>query len=275
MIKYEKINDDLNLPIKLIRFEGEISDPIHKHWHNSLEIVLPICGGQYAWIDGKYYKLYHETGYPLIINSCSIHSFEAGRPRPYIGLALQINYKFLKQVYHNMDNIYFKQPNEEVGKMIKEQMFLINQYYESESTHKELLIYSALYKLIYIMVDYLMVEKDHKVDIKSEKNKHRITKIINYIDDHYQEDLSIEVLSEAFHLSEGHLSKLFKENLGMTIKAYISQIRAQKVKDALAYSDLPLIDIAISCGFPNVKSMNKVFKELYHYTPNQYRHKVK
>lgn len=46
MIQYEKINDDLNLPIKLIRFEGDICEPIHKHWHNSLEIVLPICGAE-------------------------------------------------------------------------------------------------------------------------------------------------------------------------------------------------------------------------------------
>ena len=61
----------------------------------------------------------------------------------------------------------------------------------------------------------------------------------------------------------------------MTIKSYISQTRAQRVKEELISSDLPLIDIAISCGFPNVKSMNKVFKELYQCTPNQYRHKIK
>ena len=54
MIKYEKVNDDYNLPIRLIRFEGDISEPVHKHWHNSLEIVLPICGGEYAWVDGRY-----------------------------------------------------------------------------------------------------------------------------------------------------------------------------------------------------------------------------
>ena len=48
MIQYEKVNDDLNLPIRLIRFEGEISEPIHKHWHNSLEIALPIYPVSYT-----------------------------------------------------------------------------------------------------------------------------------------------------------------------------------------------------------------------------------
>lgn len=275
MIKYEKVNDDYNLPIRLIRFEGDISEPIHKHWHNSLEIVLPICGGDYAWVDGRYYKLYQKNMMPLIINSRSIHAFESGSPKPYIGLALLINYQFLKDIYPEIDHIYFKQPDEEVGMLIKKQLFLINEYYETESIHKDLLITSALYHLIYLLVEHLSVEKKHKVELKSEKNKHRITSIINYIDKNYQEDLTIEQLSEVFHLSEGHLSKLFKDNLGMTIKAYISQTRAKEVKQALLTSDLPLIDIAIMCGFPNVKSMNKVFKDLYHCTPNQFRHDFK
>ena len=275
MIKYEKVNDDYNLPIRLIRFEGDIGQPVHKHWHNSLEIVLPMCGGEYAWVDGRYYKLYQENMMPLIINSRSIHAFESGCPKPYIGLALLINYQFLKDIYPEIDHIYFKQPDEEVGMLIKKQLFLINEYYETESIHKDLLITSALFHLIYLLAEHLSVDKKDKVELKSEKNKHRIISIINYIDKNYQEDLTIEQLSEVFHLSEGHLSKLFKENLGMTIKAYISQTRAKEVRNALLTSDLPLIDIAIMCGFPNVKSMNKVFKDLYHCTPKQFRHDCK
>lgn len=275
MIQYEKVNDDFNLPIRLIRFEGDIGEPIHKHWHNSLEIVLPICGGEYAWVDGRYYKLYQENMMPLIINSRSIHAFESGSPKPYIGLALLINYQFLKEIYPEIDHIYFKQPDEEVGMLIKKQLFLINEYYEIESNHKDLLITSALFHLIYLLVEHLSIEKKDKVELKSEKNKHRITSIINYIDENYQEDLTIELLSEVFHLSEGHLSKLFKENLGMTIKAYISQTRAKEVRNVLLTSDLPLIDIAIMCGFPNVKSMNKVFKDLYQCTPSQFRRNCK
>lgn len=53
MIRYEKVNDDLNLPIKLIRFEEKQEQSILKHWHNSLEIVLLIRGGEYTWIDGQ------------------------------------------------------------------------------------------------------------------------------------------------------------------------------------------------------------------------------
>ena len=152
---------------------------------------------------------------------------------------------------------------------------MIDQYYKLQKTNKELLIYSALYHLIYLLDEYLSVEKKDKLELKSEKNKQRITSIVNYIDNNYQEDLTIEHLSEVFQLSKGYISKLFKDNLDITIKAYISQVRAKQVKQALITSDLPLIDLSMMYGFPNVKSMNKVFKELYHCTPHQYRQKYR
>ncbi|SFD54885.1 hypothetical protein SAMN04487835_10310 [Sharpea azabuensis] len=105
MIKYEKIiNSDM--PIKLVRFTGEIYQYIDKHWHNSIEIVLAICGGSTAFIDGKYYPLYqNDTGIPVIINSCAIHSF--GTPNtsgPYIGLALLYDISPLE--YRRKINMY-------------------------------------------------------------------------------------------------------------------------------------------------------------------------
>ena len=169
----------------------------------------------------------------------------------------------------------FKQPDEEIGTLIKKQILLIDQYYNLQKPNKELLICSALYHLIYLLDEYLSVEKKDQLEPKSEKNKQRITSIVNYIDNNYQEDLTIEHLSEVFHLSKGYVSKLFKDNLDITIKAYISQVRAKQVKQALLTSDLPLIDLSMMYGFPNVKSMNKVFKELYPCTPHQYRQKYR
>lgn len=57
MFKYEKIEDDDKLPIKLIRFLGDNNEPIEKHWHNSIEIVVPIKGNGLAWIDGEIHKI--------------------------------------------------------------------------------------------------------------------------------------------------------------------------------------------------------------------------
>lgn len=43
-------------------------------------------------------------------------------------------------------------------------------------------------------------------------------KIVNYIDQHYKENLSIQVLADHFYVSQSYLSRYFKQNFGTTIK---------------------------------------------------------
>ena len=61
----------------------------------------------------------------------------------------------------------------------------------------------------------------------------------------------------------------------MTIKAYISQTRAKEVRQALLASRSTTYRYCDYVWVPNVKSMNKVFKDLYHCTPKQFRHDCK
>lgn len=275
MVKYEKIiNSDI--PIKLVRFTGEIYPYIDKHWHNSIEIVLAVCGGSTAFIDGKYYPLYqNDTGIPVIINSCAIHSF--GTPNtsgPYIGLALQINYDFFKSIYKDIDHIQFKQPDCHNCNPIKECLYRLVECFELRNKNKRIEIIGQVYHLIYLLVSELGEKKKDSVIQKSNKNKHRLTSIVKYIDAHYQDKLTIEVIIEHFNLSEGHLSKIFKDNMDITVKAYISQIRVSHARDMLIDTDLPLIDIALASGFPNTKALNKEFKHLYDISPLEYRRNI-
>ena len=54
MVKYEKIESDGKLPIKLIRFINDLNGPIEKHWHNSIEIVVPLSGKGVLGLMGKH-----------------------------------------------------------------------------------------------------------------------------------------------------------------------------------------------------------------------------
>lgn len=276
MYKYEKIEDDKNLPIKLIRFFGD-TNPVGKHWHNSIEIVVPIKGGGIAWVDGDKQELYDSSGHEkiLLINSRSIHGFE-NKPTgniPYVGLALQINYDFLKSVCPQIDTLYFDQPDDIISDKIKTEVYNINDYYDYDSEYKNIMIYGSLYHIIFIMLDKLSKKRTNYVLNKSEKNKTRITEIINYIDSNYQEDLSIDCIARKFDISQGHLSKIFRDNLDISVKKYITNVRIAHVKDDLLNTDLPLIDIAIGNGFPNLKSMNKCFMENTGEKPSGFRKK--
>ena len=68
---------------------------------------------------------------------------------------------------------------------------------------------------------------------------------------------------------------MFKDNLGITVKEYLSRIRLWHAQEQLIETDYPVIDIAICNGFPNVKSFNQVFKRKYQITPAKYREKMR
>jgi len=278
MAKYEKIEDDSKLPIKLIRFINDISGPIEKHWHNSIEIVVPLSGKGFAWIDGKTYEYegmnLNQGGHRVfVINSQSIHSFECyDTPIPYYGYALQINYDFLKSICPKIDQLYFTQyPDKQYSKKIKEMIWQLDEAYLCESHYKNALIMSKLYEIVYYLLENITRKKENYIENRSEKNKKRITDIVNYIDQHYQDELHIQDVAEYFSISTNHLSKLFKDNLNITVKSYLTSVRLKYVKRDLLETDLPVLDIALSNGFPNLKSLNRELEKVNQMSAAQYR----
>ena len=104
MYKYEKVEHDNELPTKLHDFyiEDNIGEPIEKHWHRSIEILIPLYGSFILWINGNKVKII--AGNIYIINSQDIHAIQAIEgERIYKGYALQIKYDYLRESYHDID----------------------------------------------------------------------------------------------------------------------------------------------------------------------------
>ena len=89
-------------------------------------------------------------------------------------------------------------------------------------------------------------------------------KIVNYIDQHYKENLSIQVLADHFYVSQSYLSRYFKQNFGTTIKKYIDSVRLEKAINDILHTNLA-----------NPKSFNRNFKRIYKMTPHEYRKLLK
>ncbi|CAM3099026.1 bifunctional transcriptional activator/DNA repair enzyme AdaA [Paenibacillus lupini] len=92
-----------------------------------------------------------------------------------------------------------------------------------------------------------------------------------YIEQHYNEPLSLSVLADVLHLSPYHLQRTFKRLTGVTPATYIQQIRIQEAMKLLASSDLPITDIAGQVGFMNAAHFATRFQAITGLTPSQYR----
>jgi len=106
----------------------------------------------------------------------------------------------------------------------------------------------------------------------TEKSNRVINRIIDYINEHYSEDISLDMLCEAAGgLSEQYLCRLFKQNIGMRPIEYILKKRIGIARSYLEKTDLPINDIAQLTGFNNTSYFYRNFKKFTGTSPLSYR----
>ncbi len=95
--------------------------------------------------------------------------------------------------------------------------------------------------------------------------------IRQYCNEHLDQPLSLEDLSNMFHLSPNYLSLLFKRNYGISIMYYIQTQRIERAKTLLCHSREKIIGISRQCGYSSAKYFNIAFKKAVGMTPGEYR----
>lgn len=100
----------------------------------------------------------------------------------------------------------------------------------------------------------------------------RINKVIDYIDTHIDEPLSLEKLAEVASFSPYHFHRIFRGIMKENINPYIRRIRVEKAASQLLHHpDTPVLDIATSCGFNSAASFARAFKDTFKMSATEWR----
>lgn len=95
--------------------------------------------------------------------------------------------------------------------------------------------------------------------------------LIEYINGHLEQDVSLTVLSSITKLNASYLSRLFKQQVGVNISEYINFQRIEKAKTILRSTEHNVTEVAEMVGFNSVSYFSKRFKTIVGVLPNQYR----
>ncbi len=106
---------------------------------------------------------------------------------------------------------------------------------------------------------------------KSNNNMRVYEKVIKFIEDNYQKELSLDNVSEAVGLSPSYLSLVFKEVSGMNFVEYVNTYRISKAKTMLQDITLTVSEISEKVGYTNSNTFIKVFKKYEGITPGHFR----
>ena len=94
--------------------------------------------------------------------------------------------------------------------------------------------------------------------------------VVEYIGEHYAEDLTIPQLAKLCYFSEYHFMRFFKKYMGMSCLEYIKTLRLEKAAGLLGQGDTSVLDASLSSGFSNLSYFYREFKKKYGMTPKQF-----
>ncbi len=111
-----------------------------------------------------------------------------------------------------------------------------------------------------------------KYDMANSKGREELIKVLNYIQYHYSENISLKMLSEKTYYSQTYLSHFFRKRLNMTFTEYLSTIRLQHAMKFMR-KGMTITEISEETGFSSTNAFILTFKKKYGTTPGQFKKK--
>lgn len=246
------------------------------HWHNSIEICFIVKGHPgTSIINGKSYDLAPHHLY--VIGPNIIHSFDTIVTNKKEILTILIPLNWLSNQIDYFNHVHFKvgplDLDDPAYKSLRKAMDQIVAY-KREKTVDTILQLNTIGSLHYLAAFVLTETSSIVPDPSSSVELSAplmIQSVMQKIQQQYQENLTIEQLSEENHVSEAYLIRVFKKYVGYSPKSYWIQTRLNQAKILLTQTAKTINEIAEETGFGSTKNFFVLFKKHFQMTPKEYR----
>ncbi len=122
-----------------------------------------------------------------------------------------------------------------------------------------------------ILILFSRSYKNNRFSQAEKQNYQKLLQAIKYIDTHFKENITLDILARKIGYSRCYFSSIFKKCMGMSIWDYICIKRIEEALTLIKTSDKNITDIALDCGFNNAVNFNKLFKKYTNVTPIFFR----
>ena len=223
-------------------------------------------------LSGKGRLLYEEKEYILnkgtvfLINCMNYHYYDSSKEEPWEILWIHYNGFNALNFYEELTKYGFHliMPND--TSLLENTLRRIISLHKKKDVHRELITNQLIVSLLTDLV-LLSMPRDYT----GNNIPGYINQIKSKLNREYPGKILLDDLAAQFNISKFHMSKEFKKYTGTTINEYLINQRISYAKELLKYSELPVSEIAFSCGMSNVSHFINLFKEREGITPFVFR----
>lgn len=277
-----------DFPILIQCFDFSINYHLASSYHDHLEIIYIYEGRGAFCVEGKEYPV--EQGDILLVGSKEFHVLE---PRPryplksisifffqnlvYTPGGLPVDHEYLDPFFYHDARFSNKIPAREIdhqevlqriGQMVAE--------LQGQPRHYQLAVTTYLKEILLLIARHYGLQKVPPETADSrQRDFGKIQPALEYIRSNYPERITLDQVAGMSCLSPAWFCKVFKKVTGTSLTDYLIKMRIDKAKELLASTDLPVTSIAAQTGFTGHNYFDRVFRRLTHYSPLEFRSRVR
>jgi len=257
------------------------------HKHHFFQMIYVLEGSGIHAVNEN--RFHFKRGDVFLLTPEDAHRYEALSPPVFCIIDFTKNFFFktansrdekvdISDAFRRLEYIFHNQHNVK-GSLVLDgdrQVFeaLINQLIaekENEGPFSKIITQN----IIFLLLNFIARDIQQRSMSYSREGKpqNKILTISTYIQQHIYDKqlLLIDSLAEQFNMSEGHLSRYFKQQTGSTVKGYITKYKLEIIQTRLKFSDLTISEIAAELDFTDESHLNKVFKNAFGITAKKFR----
>ncbi len=165
----------------------------------------------------------------------------------------------------NINNPVYKARYKDIAQTMKDEMLYIVNHKDASPFH--------LIGHLYLFIDALLRSSNSTQITKGNTLRDfYIKEAISYIEQNFQNEITIENIAKFCGLNRSYFGKIFHENIGKTPQEFLISYRMTKAAELLKLTDLQVADIGNAVGYPNQLHFSRAFKNVYGKPPRQWRY---
>ncbi len=271
--RYEK-KGYLEQDFRMFHLKDDGPLEVASHYHDFDKVLLFLGGNASYSIEGRRYDLQsHDI---VLVNAGELHRPIVQEGCPYERIIIYISAGFLAG-YHTKDcnlRLCFQEAKRRHGNVLRmenlEKSSLFSVIRRLEQSLQEQDYGQELYQRVLFLEFMILLNRallHNRVNyLENEVTNRKIAAIIDHINAHLAEEITVDLLAEHFFLSRSHLMHLFKAETGYSIGAYINEKRLLLAK-SLIQNGMSATEACYESGFRDYSTFCRAFRKKYQTTP--------
>ena len=240
-------------------------------WNKNLEIMYCLSGTINFWVGDQKYILTEEDFF--VFNPYELHNFEKGS---YLVLSIFFDENLLQlseqhRYFCFSEDLDVPENHFENIRRLCADMLLMSIRKEDCLSYQ---IHSNALQIMAIL-DQNFIRKEESALRNSAEIDSMMQAVIRYLDDTYQDPITVEEIGQAVGLTARALSYQFKKIFGVSIMQYLKRLRLTNAYRELMDTEHSIFRVALDNGFPNTNAFIKAFREFYAESPAKFRKESK